>query len=193
MTSSISHCIDKKESCKKDSAAFHLTKLTKALKHPNRPDEDNHYALGIDEPDLQQCRVVVNTHGYETKATVYNPAGDQANSASGRLDKDDSSLEIKGTDEGADAPALPSSLYIYRNAGDDWDRKLGFNYGKRDFAQSMEDIASGALGGFRYFLWQADVGGSSTQIDSEGHYCTVDTQKASEVVTVCWFPCVIPD
>ena len=59
-------------------------------------DEDNHYSLGKTEPDLLQCRVVVNLHGYGIKSTVYDVRGERTGSQNGRLENKNDWLTVKG-------------------------------------------------------------------------------------------------
>lgn len=162
----ISHC---KEPylCDGDSSQFHLTKKPTEkgkLSFPYDKDgNDNHYAIGRNEPDLLQCRVQVQQQdGSETKATVYDPTGKKVGDASGQLED---ILTLKG---------LPLDLIVWRVEKDG--DAIRFNYGGE---------VSGTTGQLKWFFWMSDDKGMSKQFDRDGKYC----KNKPNGVTECYFPC----
>ena len=165
--SNVEHC-KKPDECDNDPYAFHMTKKNGHLSFPYDVDKDNHYALGKTEPDLLQCRVVVNLHGYEVEATVYDERGEQKGSQDGRLEHKEDTLTVKG---------LPLDLAIIYQ--DDDNNPVAFNYGAAAFFST--DI-------MKFFFWESNQQGSSTQV-ADGRYCTIDTEGLQKNID-CYFPCV---
>lgn len=145
-----------------------MTQKNGHLSFPYDVNNDNHYALGKTQPDLLQCRVVVNLDGYEVEATVYDVNGDQKGSQSGRLENKDHTITVSG---------LPLDLAIINQADDS--NPVAFNYGAASFFNTdlMND-----------FFWESNQQGSSTQV-ADGRYCTIDTEGNQRNID-CYFPCV---
>ena len=134
--------------------------------------KDNHYALGKTEPDLLQCRVVVNLHGYDTTGTVYDETGTQQGSKEGRLENKEDSLTVSG---------LPMDLAIIKQDGVGGENPVAFNYGAAAFFDTNV---------MRFFFWESNQKGSSKQINDDGSYCTIETDGSNQATIECYFPCV---
>ncbi|KAL9126348.1 MAG: hypothetical protein Q9175_007933, partial [Cornicularia normoerica] len=145
-----------------------MTQKNGHLSFPYDVDNDNHYALGTTEPDLLQCRVVVNLDGYETKATVYDEKGVQKGSINGRLRQPNDKVIVSG---------LPLDLAVINENGDNANR-VSFNYG-----------ASANINVMRFFSWQSGQTGSSQQINDDGRYCNIQVEGSQSTIE-CYFPCV---
>lgn len=163
--SQVTHC-KIPDSCDVDPFQFHLTKKPNQngkLSFPyNKDGKDNRYAIGRKEPDLLQCRVVVNYHGAEFSAQVYDVTGAQKGIGSGRLEKKGDSFIVKG---------LPMDLAIINE--DSETNPVAFNYGAADFD----------------FFWRSDRKGVSNQFDRDGKYCQIKAESSNEKNIECYFPC----
>lgn len=96
-----------------------MTKKTEKLSHPYKPDDHNRYSVSKNQPDLYQCRVVVDLHGTVLEGTVYDWTGTQKGSETGTVNKKEDTVTVKG---------LPQPLaMIYQN---DQSNPLAFNYGE---------------------------------------------------------------
>lgn len=145
-----------------------MTKKNGHLSFPYDVNKDNHYALGRTEPDLFQCRVVVNLHGYEIEATVYDEKGEEKGSKDGRLEKKEDTLIVSG---------LPLDLAIIYQADDS--NPVAFNYGAASFWSTNI---------MKFFFWESNAKGSSTQVPG-GQYCAIDPEGNQKNID-CYFPCV---
>lgn len=143
------HC-KKPNYCDGDPYQFHLTKKPNEngkLSFPSDKDKDNHYALGLSEPDLLQCHVVVKYDDSKFEATVYDVTNTKKGYESAL--KEDESLTVTG---------LPLDLAISNT------KPVGFTYG-------AENDHMG------FFKWKSNSKGVSDQLDNEGRYCTSDEKE----------------
>lgn len=170
--SQVDHCKNP-NNCDNDPFQFHLTQKPNdngKLSFPYNPQgNDNHYAIAKSEPDLLQCRVVVNYHGPEFDATVYDVNGDQKGTGSGRLENKEDSFTVSG---------LPLDLAIIYQADDN--NPVAFNYGAASFWNTNL---------LKFFFWESDHTGVSNQYDDQGRYCKIDAKSSNEKNIECYFPC----
>jgi hypothetical protein len=146
-----------------------MTKKNGHLSYPYDVDKDNHYALGKTQPDLLQCKVVVDLHGTVVTGTVYDVKGNQQGTQDGTFQKKEDSIIVKG---------LPLPLAIIYQADDS--NPVAFNYGAADFVST--DL-------MKFFFWESNEKGSSKQRNDDGRYCDIKTEGTESVID-CYFPCV---
>ena len=144
-----------------------MTKKTDHLSFPYDVDKDNHYALGTTGPDFLQCRVVVDLHGTDVGATVYDEKAEQKGMTDGLLRQPNDKVVVSG---------LPFDLTVILNGNDDINNPVSFNYGTSD------DVV-------QFFSWQSGQKGASQQVNDDGRYCGIKVEGTQSVIE-CYFPCV---
>lgn len=100
---------------------------------------------------------------------VYDFAGTQKGSGSGRLEKKEDSFVVQG---------LPMDLAIIYQDNDT--NPVNFNYGAASFLDTNL---------MKFFFWESDAKGVSAQYDPDGRYCTIDAESSNEKNIECYFPC----
>lgn len=108
---------------------------------------------------------MVNCHGPEFSAEVYDVTDAQKGMESGRLEKKGDSFIVKG---------LPMDLAIINEDSDT--NPVAFNYGAADNSQ-------------KFFSWKSDQKGVSPQFDPDGKYCQIKAKSSNEKNIECYFPC----
>lgn len=144
-----------------------MTQSNNHLSFPYNPNTDNHYALGETQPDLYQCRVVVNLFGSEVEAAVYDVTQVEKGSNSGRFVNKEDQIIVSG---------LPMDLAIIYQA--DNSNPVAFNYGAASFFSTNI---------MKFFFWESNEVGSSQQT-AGGQYCAI-TPNGDQTNIDCYFPC----
>lgn len=166
------NCID--PDCDNDQYAFHMTKKQNHLTFPWNPDKDNHYALARNQPDLNQCRIVVHKHGPETEATVYDET--KANKGSAK-----STVNAKGDWVFVEGLAYGTVVYYTDIA----EMPFQFQYGGAKPGSGDQN-----QGPMKYFVWDTKSEGTDKHFQDDGRYCKSQSKGSNEVVFECYFPCV---